>query len=284
MFTKYEKATMLVNELNNRFFVVIPFELKDSLKAAIPSVKFNALGFKEWSVSLRNVSLLNNWVMDNIDLIAKANLIKAKRDLTSGDLVLVDNAFCVKDELKHRFNSIFGECNELKGWFVRPEFLDKANDIRDQALLAIETAKQKPLTSDSFATKLLKLEKIIELFTVTKEETSAINCGFSATYSGDNADLKGLINQASKIIAGNVKLKANDATVNTFNDETILLMRQVSSRYSSYNGIETLVYHFLVKLLDNAQNRVTWVDNGFKSENEIVYLLAEYFGFKSKRI
>ncbi len=282
MFTDYEKASMLVNELNNRFYVVIPFDLKDSLKLAIPSVKFNALGFKEWSVSLRSVDLLNTWVMNNYDSIAKANLIKAKRELVSGELVLVDNAFCVKDELKYRFNAIFGEVNELKGWFLRPEFLESANSIRDQALLLLETEKQKPLSSDSFATKLLKLEKVIELFTVTKEDVAVISMGFSATYQGDNSDLKGLINQASKIIADNVKLKSNDPTVNTFNDEMILLMRQVSSRYSSYNGIESLVYHFLVQLLVNAQKRVMWIDNGFKSENEIVCLLSAYFAFKFK--
>lgn len=282
MFTDKERSKMMINNLNDRYFIQIPFDLKESLKLALPSVKFNALGLKEWSVSLRNTEVLSDWISENIDLIAKHHLIIAKKQLTNNELVLVDNAFCVKDELKHRFNSIFGENKGVKGWFVRPEFLDKANAIRDQALLSLETAKQKPLSSDPFSTKLLKLEKIIELFTVKKEETSVITCGYSATYSGDNTDLKGLINQTSKIIAANVKLKTNDNGVNTFNDETLIMMKQVSSRYSSYTATETLVYSYLVTLLDNAKKRVTFSNNGFKSANEIVCLLAEFCFFTTK--
>ncbi|MBS0045134.1 hypothetical protein KFE26_23075 [Shewanella sp. M16] len=277
MFNDIEKAEMLINEMDNRYFIVIPFELKDSLKAAVSSVQFNLLALKEWSVSLRTKHDLTLWIAANYDPIVKANLIRAKRELAAGELVLVNDAFNVKEHIKLKFNAIFGEHGEQKGWFVRPEFLESALNLRDQKNLELKTLKEKPQASDPHNLKLTKLEKVIESFLVVKEDPTVIMGGLSASYIADNADIKQLINKASVIISNNVRLKLQDQSIDTFNDEYKLIIRDISSKYSSFNAIETIVYLILVNVFNNAKNSVTPSLTSFKSESDLTALVKDFF-------
>jgi hypothetical protein len=280
MYTAKDKAAMLICEKDSRYYLVIPFDLKDSLKSAIPSVKFNFFQFKEWSVSLRSHADLVDWVVNNYDSIIKANLITAKRELTAGTLVLVENAFDIKENIKLKFNAIFGEFDGVKGWFVRPEYLAEANILRDQALLDLKADKQKPNDADDLKTLIIKFEKAIEDFKVSKEDPNLVKFGFSASYVGDNSDIKTLIINASKIIMNNAKLAQKDPEITTFNEATKDLIRFVSSKHNSFMAVESVVYKVmlnLLKIIKKKAAKLTFIDSGYRSENEIITLISDYF-------
>ena len=279
MFTSQEKAEMLLREADSRYYLIIPFDLKDSLKTSVANVRFNMFGLNEWSVSLRLKQKLIDWVIEHFYEITKYHLIKTRKELSAGELVCIANAYDIKEIIKFKFAGIFAEYGNEKGWFVRPEHVQQVCLLRDEALLNQKMDKVKPLSTDSKPALLVKMEKVIEEFDITKQ-ASGSSFGFISTYQSDNQDIKSLIKQAADIVANNSKRKFEDSTLHTFSDEFKAIIRDISLKHNAFIAIETVFYHILVKVFDAANNGdplSPWLNSEYCSEKDIAVLIANYF-------
>lgn len=274
MFTTKEKVGMLVHELDNKFYCVLPFGFKDSLKLLIPSAKYDQLGKKEWSVNLCFKDKYIKWIECNYEDISKALLIKAKQDLKYGRMVIVHDSFCVKDDLKFMFGAVYGVYNEVKGWYVLPENHEGATKYRDNVIKDNRNNRLIPVKTDSKQVLLKKLGLAIDSFDIIKEENSF---GYIARFRDTNPDVKALINLAASIIANNSKFKLSNPDYLTFDDVSTNVVKEICIKYDSLTAIETVFFSLLLNTFDVATSEIGTKKGEYNTKNDILSLICGHY-------
>ena len=280
MLKDIEKAELMINELSSHYYINIPFELNDEFKQAFPTARFNKFSQKEWSVSLRHKQEFTEWVACKLDAISKYRTAKVKKQLLAGKLQLVENVFDIKHVVKYKYNGLFTSFNGEKGWFVSKEHLSEIINLRDKVSLDKTNAKNRALDSDSFSRLLVKFERAIDSFNVTKN--SKITLGYIAQYDGGNDDIRALINDASKIIASIGRQAIVDPGVTTFDDELKQANLEITREHGAYRALETIVYSLMLNLLRSLKEHKHYKMDElikFKSQQEIIQLIAKHFKF-----
>jgi len=125
-----------IEQVNGRYFVTIPFSLKDDLKASIPSAQFDGKT-KQWHVGPRSGKKLQAWLDQHAQAITDENLAyAAKKERLSTMRELTGHTFEIKDELRVKFDAEFS----AKSWYVPLEKYDEAQAFVDK--YTVERKKQ----------------------------------------------------------------------------------------------------------------------------------------------
>lgn len=126
---------MEIKVTEDRIYIDCPYQLKDSLKRAIPSAKWDGTK-KLWSVGKRCKKKLETWAEENKKAEEEAlEKREAYRKKVAKMVELTGRTFDIKDELKERFDAEFHTVNfcgrVTKAWFVSPEVSEDAQAFVD---------------------------------------------------------------------------------------------------------------------------------------------------------
>jgi hypothetical protein len=145
--------------------VKITFEMKDSLKSAIPSAKWLSQE-KMWSVGVRCVKKLENWIenaSEQFDADSIQKDLDMKQEKIKNSYFLKGHTFDFKDEMKDMFSSaFFAERDGKKGWFVSSEEADEAQKWLDSKNESRKSAQDNVFEAEK------KLEEIKHVRNVEK--------------------------------------------------------------------------------------------------------------------
>lgn len=164
--------------------IKISFEMKDSLKKAIPSAKWIA-DEKVWSVGPKSKEKLMDWVEKakkqfNIDEIQSET--DDRKNKINNSCMLNGHTFGFKDELKAKFQSaFFGEKNDKKGWLVSEDEFDSAQTWLDAMN---KTRKENHVTEDKIK-ELRETESAILKLDILKEIINKIGNNYDYAYKDD---------------------------------------------------------------------------------------------------
>lgn len=123
---------MTIKTIDGKHYIDIPFRLKDSLKKAIPSAKWDRFR-KQWYVGPRSKKKLEAWLASAESEAAKIESErKAKKEALGKKLetmVKLDGkTYHIKDALKERFDALFHD----GAWYVPKEKFEEAQEFVDQ--------------------------------------------------------------------------------------------------------------------------------------------------------
>ncbi len=251
----------LIRESEGKFYIAIPFELKDLLKKAISSAKFEG-STKEWCVGSRSGKKLSAWVSGHEAKIIEAQQKKtAKKNKLAGMArVDVSGVYDIKDELKERFGAEFGELNGEKSWFVELEVYEECVEYSLKRLKEIKIAEQAIVNGNNLEEVAKVLDSILDDFEIFRENEKHRPLGYSAYYRGINPNIVDLINKAAKHFKSNPKMlpkKINDSLKNMAGD-----------RLSTNQIFPTLFYYVFWIIRDSLNKGLAFTD-----ENDTKFLL-----------
>ncbi len=111
---------------DNKFEIEISYEMKDSLKSAIPSVKWDSAK-SVWVAGIRSFKKLEKWAAaakEEFDFESISKKIEDKNEKMKKMYILYGDTFVCKDELKERFDVSWDSKN--KNWLVSADDQEKA--------------------------------------------------------------------------------------------------------------------------------------------------------------
>lgn len=255
----------LLKEINKRFYLKIPFELKDSLKKFIPSAKF--CGEKKmWHVGSRSAQKLSVWVESNKVEIKSGNSSRAAQDELKAKRLtkkkMIAGAYHGKEMLKKEFDAEFGcDHNGNKGWFVDRDVYRDAI----KAVNALETARA--VTSQSIDKNgnlypaLETLNDISDDFYIFIKNKTYVPIGWSASYCHNknfrNPEIVQLIRKTSEYIDTIKKSSKNNSLSGHINDNLLASLKALKCQ-SDIN--DTLFYVVLREICQNLGKAIIFAD------------------------
>jgi hypothetical protein len=126
----------MINSIDNRHYIEIPFDLKESFKKEFSTAKWDG-NKKQWSVGSRSLDKLKKWANDHADKINAASLKKEEFTQKLDKMFkLTGHTYDLKDILKNKFNGIFHSYTEknvtYSNWYVPTEFAKDAQEMVDK--------------------------------------------------------------------------------------------------------------------------------------------------------
>lgn len=158
-------ALFEIKTVDKKHFINIPYRLKDELKSAVASAKWDSKE-KCWYVGSRSLKKLKSWIEKNgFDADAYEKEQQERHDVFNKKLEnskqLSGKTYKIKDELKERFNAFFYN----KSWYV-------AKDKFKEAQAFVDEANSNAITKERILAANGDIQKILELLADISENFS----------------------------------------------------------------------------------------------------------------
>lgn len=190
------QITKISIDNKDRFAVSIPYALKDALKKAIPSAKFDGTT-KQWHVGSRSIKKLEAFLAEHAQEKAESDAKKAAfAEKLASMHKLTGHTYEIREELKSRFNAIYHD----KAWYVEDYLYCEAQAFVNsctEEFKAQKVIESQQVDADSTAVEIVKALKSVD---------GQFKFNGESKYLGGNEAVEKLIKEAGIHDAHNIIL------------------------------------------------------------------------------